>query len=222
MENAHLRMGKLEFRRFSEKISTLIHVRVDRYMGEMEQGHLISTFAGDAEIGAISAAVAEHSSFTLTFPGGESHTINMGEAAACFRGPIHIGRKQPLRHLVAVSQAIQHNGSAGKTYMLNYHPDLAWNAIASNMGIPATPEWGPWILGMLRRKKRITEIEGIGCEPVCITATRDELLKWVEDGVRASYLRFPEKNGPIVWPAFTMANALSLAENEAEAIAAAA
>ena len=88
------------------------------------------------------------------------------------------------------------------------------------MGIPATPEWGPWILGMLRRKKRITEIEGIGCEPVCITATRDELLKWVEDGVRASYLRFPEKNGPIVWPAFTMANALSLAENEAEALAA--
>jgi len=86
MENAHLRMGKLEFRRFSEKISTLIHVRVDRYMGEMEQGHLISAFAGDAEIGAISAAVAEHSSFTLTFPGGESHTINMGEAAACFRG----------------------------------------------------------------------------------------------------------------------------------------
>jgi hypothetical protein len=215
-------MGKLEFRRFSEKISTLIHVRVDRYMGEMEQGHLISAFAGDAEIGAISAAVAEHSSFTLTFPGGESHTINMGEAAACFRGPIHIGRKQPLRHLVAVSQAIQHNGSAGKTYMLNYHPDLAWNAIASNMGIPATPEWGPWILGMLRRKKRITEIEGIGCEPVCITATRDELLKWVEDGVRASYLRFPEKNGPIVWPAFTMANALSLTENEAEALAAAA
>lgn len=215
MLNAHLRIGILEFRRFSANISTHIRVNVDRYMGEKEHCYLLSAFGGDAEIGAICAAVSEQAHFTLTLPDGDSHNICLGEAAACYRGALTVrNRKQPLRHMVAVSQAIQHNGSAGKTFMVNYRPELAWNALVSNMGIPATLEWGPWILGMLTRKKRIRSINGIGCDPVCIAVTREELLKWVEDGVRAKYLPFPEKNGPIFWPEFTIVDMLSLPESE--------
>jgi hypothetical protein len=211
MQNAHLSMGILEFRRSSANISTHIRVHVDRYIGDKEQCYLISVFGGDAEIGAISAAVSEQSQFALNFPDGQQRNICLGEAAVAYRGALTVqNRKNPLRHMVAVAQAIQHNGSAGRTFMVNYHPDLAWNTLVSTMGIPATPEWGPWILGMLNRKKRIQSIDGIGCDPVCIAVTREELLKWVEDGVRAGYLPFPQKNGPIFWPQFDLTTVLSL------------
>ena len=34
MENGHLRMGLLEYERYTEKISTRIRVRVSHYIGE--------------------------------------------------------------------------------------------------------------------------------------------------------------------------------------------
>ena len=37
MENAHLRFGLLEYVRITEKTSTHIRLRVDRYMGEDRQ-----------------------------------------------------------------------------------------------------------------------------------------------------------------------------------------
>ena len=58
MENAHLRLGQLEFRQSTDKISTTLRVHCDCYMGEEEQGLLLSIFGGDTEIAAISAAVA--------------------------------------------------------------------------------------------------------------------------------------------------------------------
>ena len=69
MENAHLRLGQLEFRQSTDKISTTLRVHCDCYMGEEEQGLLLSIFGGDTEIAAISAAVAGNSAFALKFPG---------------------------------------------------------------------------------------------------------------------------------------------------------
>ncbi len=40
-------------------------------MGEDEQAHLISVFGNDSDVGAITAAVHEKATFTLTFPDGE-------------------------------------------------------------------------------------------------------------------------------------------------------
>jgi hypothetical protein len=42
MQNAHLRMGRLEYRRSTGKTDTRISVHVDRYVGEGEDAHLIS------------------------------------------------------------------------------------------------------------------------------------------------------------------------------------
>jgi hypothetical protein len=42
MENAHLRLGLLEYVRITEKASTRIRLRVDRYMGEDRQAALSS------------------------------------------------------------------------------------------------------------------------------------------------------------------------------------
>jgi len=210
MKNAHLRMGLLEYRQATRNIATNIRVRVAHYMGEGEQGHLLSVFGGDTEIGAISAAISENARFTLLLPDGSSRVIWMGEHATCYRGAIPLaGRKQSLRHVVALSEEVQGNGSAGKTYMLNFHRDIAWNTLVSALGLPALPEWGEWILSILERKKLIQEIDGIGCAPVCINVTRTELLRWIEKGVAGGRLAFPAQNGPIPWPSFNMAEALA-------------
>ena len=61
MENAHLRLGLLEYVRITEKASTRIRLRVDRYIGEDRQAHLLSVFGNDSDVGAITAAVHEKS-----------------------------------------------------------------------------------------------------------------------------------------------------------------
>ena len=82
MQNAHLRLGQLEYARSSTSIKTNIRLHVGHYMGEAGQGHLLSLFGGDAEVGAIAAAIQEKHPFTLTFPDGKSVTFNMGPDAS--------------------------------------------------------------------------------------------------------------------------------------------
>src|ERR1700688_1240441 len=42
MQNAHLRLGQLEYLRSTANIQTSIRLQVDRYMGEEAEGHLLS------------------------------------------------------------------------------------------------------------------------------------------------------------------------------------
>ena len=84
----------------------------------------------------------------------------------------------------------------------------AWATLVSFLGLPADPTWAVHILGILEGKKRIEEIDGIGCQPVLISATTEEVLEWIGDGLRSSNLSFPEKNGSIVWPRFALSPSL--------------
>src|ERR1700738_4839250 len=77
MQNAHLRLGQLEYLRSTAHIRTSIRLQVDRYMGDEAEGHLLSLYGGDAEVGAIAAAVHEKHPFTLTFPDGKFVTVSM-------------------------------------------------------------------------------------------------------------------------------------------------
>jgi hypothetical protein len=114
MENAHLRLGLLEYVRITEKTSTRIRLRVDHFMGEDRQAHLLSVFGNDSDVGAITAAVHEKATFTLTFPDGTTKDVSLGEHASCYKGAVTLpGRKHPVRHLLAVSQELHTNGSAG-------------------------------------------------------------------------------------------------------------
>ena len=88
MQNAHLRLGLLEYQRATEKISTRIRVRVDRYVGEDRKAHLLSVFGNDSDIGAITAAVHEKATFTLTFPDGNSKEVTLGENPSCYKGSV--------------------------------------------------------------------------------------------------------------------------------------
>src|SRR5437879_3007604 len=80
MENAHLRMGVLEYDRQTEKTATRIRVRVSHYIGEEESAQLLSVFGNDSDIGAITAAVYEQARFRLTFPDGRMQEIALGRA----------------------------------------------------------------------------------------------------------------------------------------------
>jgi hypothetical protein len=205
MQNAHLRFGLLEYQRATEKISTRIRVRVDRYVGEDRKAHLLSVFGNDSDIGAITAAVHEKATFTLTFPEGMSKEVTLGENPSCYKGTINLAdRKHPVRHLVAASQELHANGGVGRTILLRYQREEAWATLVSFLGLPGEPTWADHVLGVIEKEERIKELDGIGCRPVLVSATTEELLDWIGDGLRSQALSFPEKNGPIAWPRFSL------------------
>lgn len=209
MENAHLRLGLLEYVRITEKTSTRIRLRVDRYLGEDRQAHLLSVFGNDSDVGAITAAVHEKAAFSLIFPNGETKEVSLGEHASCYKGAVALpGRKHLVRHLLAVSQELHTNGTAGRTLLLRYRREEAWATLASFLGLPADSAWADHILAVVERKKRIEEIDGIGCEPVLISATTEEMLEWIGDGLRSGSVKFPEKTGPIIWPRYSLVESL--------------
>jgi len=209
MENAHLRLGLLEYVRITEKTSTRIRLRVDRYMGEDRQAHLLSVFGNDSDVGAITAAVHEKASFSLTFPDGTTKDVTFGEHASCYKGAVTLPeRKYPVRHLLAVSQELHTNGSAGRTMLLRYKREEAWAALVNFLGLPAAPAWADYVLGVVERKKRIEEIDGIGCEPVLISATTEEMLEWIGQGLRSHVLAVPDPNSAIRWPRYSIQSLL--------------
>ena len=212
MQNAHLRMGRLEYRRNSASTNTRVSVHVDRYVGEGDDAHLISLFGGDAEVGAISAAIYEKHTFTVTFPDGGQKVVGFGPDAICYRGSINLqGRKQVLRHLIAVSTSLHANGTAGRTFILHLGPDtreLAWGTLVSFLGLPADPRWSGPILEAMWAEKKIQRLDGIGCRPAAIQGTRDELLARIGRSRSLGLLPFSEKNGPVLWPRYTIGRAL--------------
>jgi hypothetical protein len=209
MQNAHLRLGLLEYHRVTEKTSTRIRVRVSTYIGEDAQAHLIAVFGNDSDVGAITAAIHEKAYFALTFPDGTIKEVTFGEHASCYRGSVSLpDRKQPVRHLVAVSEQLYTNGGVGRTIPLGYQRDQAWATLVSFLGLPAEPSWAEHVLGALEAKERIKPLDGIGCQPVLISATTEEVLAWIGEGLRSRVLSFPERNGPIAWPRFTSSTLL--------------
>src|ERR1700751_876023 len=156
MENAHPRLGLLEYVRITEKTSTRIRLRVDRYIGEDRQAHLLSVFGNDSDVGAITAAVHEKAAFSLTFPNGETKEVSLGEHPSCYKGTVALpGRKHPVRHLLAVSQELHINGTGGRTLLLLYRREEEWAILVSFLGLPADPTWGDHLLQIIENERLI-------------------------------------------------------------------
>jgi hypothetical protein len=216
---AHLRLGLLEYQKVTEKTSTRIRVRVDRYVGEDDRAHLLSVFGNDSDIGAITAAIHEKAIFHLTFPDGSTKPISLGEHASCYKGMVKLAdRKHPVRHVLAASQELHTNGTAGRTVLLRYQRAEAWATLVSFLGLPAEPSWADHVLGVMEAQKRIKDLDGIGCGPVLASATTDEVLAWIGEGLRTGALSFPTKNGPITWPQYSLSEMLKPALSEADLI----
>ena len=209
MENAHLRMGLLEYERYTEKIATRIRVRVSHYIGHGDEAHLLSVFGNDSDIGALTAAVYEHGRFRLTFPDGAMQEISLGESAICYRGSISIpGGNRAVRHMIALSEELRGLKSLSRTFVLRPEPTEVWTALVHRFGLPALPEWAEPMTRILEEEKRIVPVDSIGCPAAMISATCEELLDWMEAGVGRGKLLFPERNGPVRWSNRTPVEAL--------------
>ena len=65
MKNAHLRFGWLTYVKSTEKTTTSIKLRLDRFIGEVlpdpprqAKAHLISVIGGDTQVAAVCAAIS--------------------------------------------------------------------------------------------------------------------------------------------------------------------
>ena len=206
MKNAHERFGKLVYRRCTEKTATNLRVFLDAFVGEDRgKAHLVSVVGGDVEIGALAAAFANGDSFTVVDPFGAESIVSLGEKPLCFRGSIMVhGRKRPLRHLVSCSQELADTTSDGKLLLISEDHSFIWSSLVWHYGLPATPEWGPWLISQLHQQKRIQPLLGFGYAGVAVKASRRHLLALLSKGLRNRHVSFPSHNGPVDWPAIQL------------------
>jgi hypothetical protein len=202
MKNAHERFGKLVYRRRTEKTATNLRVFLDAFVGEDRgKAHLVSVIGGDVEIGALAAAFANGDLFTVVDPYGEESIVSLGEKPLCFRGSIVVpGRKRPLRHLVSCSQELADTTSDGKLLLICDDQSFIWSSLVRHYGLPATPEWGSWMISQLQQQKRIQPLPCFGYAGVIVKAKRKELLALLRRGLRSDKLAFPAQNGAVEWP----------------------
>lgn len=208
MQNAHLRLARLEYVRSTVKSQTHTSVHVSHFIGEEEQAHLISFFGNDAEVGAVTAAIQENHRFDVITGDGKKQRFGFGTDASVYKANLNLSnQKRAIRHVVAISSWLHANGSAGKTFLWDDDAsgdDLSWASIVSLQGLPAAPAWGEVILARLREEGKLTTLFGVGCSPAVVHATRNELMERIGDAVREHLVTFPEHDGPILWPSFQM------------------
>lgn len=215
MHNAHLRMGRLEYAKTAiHAKSTPAHIALsmDRAIvepssdsGESPRCHLLSVFGGDQEIGAIAAALAEESRFTVSGANLDRYIVTLGERPHLFRSSIQApGRKQPVRHLVALSQELFEtqagvNSGADRTVVYDREPHFLMYRLGVRFGLPVLPAWSPWLAGQLEGKRLAKELPGLGCRPVLVAANKQILLKVISEGLRTQELRIPDAASTVEW-----------------------
>jgi hypothetical protein len=211
MKNAHLRFGWLTYVKSTEKTTTSIKLRLDRFIGEVlpdpprqAKAHLISVIGGDTPIAAVSAAISLADRFMVEGPGVHPIRVCLERNAQCFKGAVQLpGRKKPLRHLIGLSEELANtkvSASSGRTLLGGSNSRFVWSSLAHIHGIPGVPEWADWFAGELHSHKAVVRALGIGCSPVLIKGEKKQFLDWLSWGVESEAVRFPAETGPIRWP----------------------
>ena len=210
MQNAHERFGVLELTRRVKDTFNEVCVQMDRLILEPSKdsratAHLISVIGGDAEIGAVWAAVIEGAVFRLRIPRGGTIAATLGLDAKCFRGSVAVpGRKRPLRHLVALSDEMLKTRPGAdrdgmRSVLCNGESVFVLNRVARRFGLPVVPEWAPWFMDQLKRRKSIRSLVGLGCSPVLVQGTKQSFLDWISEGLKQGAIRIPQETGSIRW-----------------------
>lgn len=218
MKNAHLRLGWLVYNRAGKNGSTQVRAVLDRFIGEpladgrSARAHLLSFFGTDSVVAALHAAVVAGERFTVEAPEGSRIRVCLGQGAECHRGSLpRPDGGRPLRHLIALSEELAKSrvfGEKERAILLAAEDDFIWSSLAAMHGLPGLPEWAGWIVAELRRQRRIVALTGIGCDPILVKASRSTLLTALSRGLRRGALRFPQKNGAVVWPSFDLTGLL--------------
>lgn len=211
MKNAHLRFGWLTYVKSTETATTSIKLRLDRFIGEVlpdpprqAKAHLISVIGGDTQISAISAAISLTDRFMVEGPDVQPIRVCLERNAQCFKGSIQVpGRKKPLRHLIGISEEFASgsmSSNSGRTLLAGSDKQFVWASIAHIYGIPGIPEWADWFAEEVNTHHVLTRALGIGCDPVMVKGTKDQLLDWLSWGVESGAISFPTQTGSIRWP----------------------
>jgi len=219
VKNAHLRFGWLTYVKSTEKTTTNIKVRLDRFIGEVlpdpppqAKAHLISVIGGDTQISAVSAAISMGERFMVEGPGVQPTRVCLERNAQCYKGSLQLaGRKKPLRHLIGVSEEFASSSTLSgtdRTLLADSEALFVWGSLAHIHGIPGVPEWAEWFLGQLEREKAVVPMLGLGCNPVLVKGNKEQFLSWVGDGLWSGAILFPPETGPIHWPSLDLRQTL--------------
>ena len=211
MKNAHLRFGWLTYVKSTERTTTSIRLRLDRFIGEVlpdpprqAKAQLISVIGGDTQVAAVSAAITLGDRFMVEGPGVQPIRVCLERNTQCFKGSIQLaGRKKPLRHLIAVSEEFASSNtsaSSGRTLLAGSENGFIWASLAHIHGIPGIPDWADWFGSELNTHKAIIPALGIGCAPVLVKGEKEQFLSWLSWGVESGAVSFPSETGPIRWP----------------------
>lgn len=223
MKNAHLRFGWLTYVKSTEKTTTSIKLRLDRFIGEVlpdpprqAKAHMISVVGGDTQISAISAAISVGDRFMVEGPDVQAIRVCLERNPQCFKGSIQLaGRKKPLRHLIGLSEEFaSSNASAGsgRTMLAGSDRRFVWASISHMYGIPGVPEWADWFADELNTHHALIQALGIGCDPVIVKGEKEQFLDWLSWGVESEAIRFPTQTGSIRWPGVSLQDIFLLAE----------
>lgn len=211
MKNAHLRFGSLTYVKSTDKTTTSIKLRLDRFIGEVlpdpprqAKAHLISVVGGDTQISAISAAISMGDRFMVEGPGVQPIRVCLERNPQCYKGSLQLsGRKKPLRHLIVVSEEFAGSPTSSgtnRTLLADSEALFVWTSLAEIHGIPGIPEWADWFLRHLEKHKALIPVLGVGCNPVLVKGNKEQFLSWLSDGLWSGDIRFPAGSGPIRWP----------------------
>jgi hypothetical protein len=201
MKNAHLRFGWLTYVKSTEKTTTSIKLRLDRFIGELlpdpprqAKAHFISVVGGDTQISAISAAISMTDRFMVEGPGVQPVRVCLERNAQSFRGSIQLaGRKKPLRHLIGVSEELASgriSANSGRTLLASSDKHFVWTSVAHIYGIPGIPEWADWFADELNTHRAIGPAFGVGCDPVIVKGEKEQFLDWLAGASRAMPFHF--------------------------------
>jgi len=215
MKNAHLRFGWLTYVKSTEKTTTSIKLRLDRFIGEVlpdpprqAKAHLISVIGGDTQIAAVSAAISMADRFMVEGPDVQPIRVCLERNAQCFKGSVQpSGRKKPLRHLIGMSEEFalgNMSSGAGRILLAGWDKQFVWASIAHIYGIPGIPEWADWFANELKTHHALTQALGIGCDAAIVKGTKEQFLDWLSWGVESGAIQFPSATGSIRWPGISI------------------
>ena len=215
MQNAHLRMGRLEYVKAPtnpKSVATHIVLPMDRAIvepanenGSSARCHLLSVFGGDQEMAAVAAAISEDGRFRISGPDLPSTTVAPGERATVFRSSFMApGRRQPIKHLVALSEEFSQTQAgadpgATRTVLYDSEPEFMLYRLGVRFGLPVIPEWSAWVAHELKRRELIVDLPGLSCCPVLLKASKTLLLEIVSAGLKSRRITIPDEAAMIHW-----------------------
>src|SRR5258708_28713927 len=107
MKNAYRRFGWLTYVKSTEKTTTSIKLRLDRFIGEVlpdpprqAKAHMISVVGGDTQISAISAAISVGDRFMVEGPDVQPIRGWLEPNPSCLKSSLQLAaRKKPFSPL---------------------------------------------------------------------------------------------------------------------------